>query len=115
VTPAGAIVLHIQCSAKGNHPRIDLGNLMLLDGDLEANQDSEIIGWHAKQRAGDCVWVEEVVSMSKQGRISPCKVHLKCPRCSTHVQWRSETAVDRMTRLHEAGVSELDVSRIPSS
>lgn len=97
----------IVCTDKGQHPSITLGDLIIVqggqfDGLLRANQEHGFdiagkrnYGPHAHGRRGECVWLDDVpVAPNTEAR-----VHMRCPRCKRHVQWRYETAVDRLERL----------------
>lgn len=102
-----SITIAITCTDKGQHPWIALGDLTLDDGMLRANIGATY-GALAETRKDQCVWLDHLDPERAEYR-----VHLRCPRCQRHPQWTHANAVDRLTRLHAAGLSQLDVSLMP--
>jgi hypothetical protein len=97
-------VVAVVCTDGGQHAWTVLGDLGVYHGLLRANA-GQVYGETANRRKAECVWLDDV-------RRPEYRVHVRCPRCRRHVQWRGERARDIVQRLAAAGVSQLDISRV---
>lgn len=99
--------LAVGCTDKGQHGWTDLGDLHL-DGLLSVNVGF-VYGEVAEHRKAECVWLDQLDPMDPASR----RVHLQCPRCRRHVQWKWGRAVDVVTGMVDAGLISLDISSVP--
>ena len=104
------ISIAITCTDKGQHSSTSLGDLSILfpgeeNGLLWANAARNIHGVIAETRRHECVWIDLL-------DVAPLRANMRCPRCGRHVQWQHAKAMDKLRRLHEAGVSTVDISHL---
>jgi len=96
------IAIAIVCTDKGQHPETALGDLSIYDGSVYANEvvvHREI----ADRQKSECVWIDLTDA-------APFRVNMRCPRCRRHLEWSYPESVGHITRLHEHGVNQLDMS-----
>lgn len=97
----------VACTDRGQHPWTQLGDLNTTDGLVRANT-ATVGAQHATQRRPECVWLDHLDTTRPE-----CRVHVRCPRCRRHVQWRDERAREIISTLDAAGRNVLDISRLP--
>lgn len=104
------IELVIFCTDKGQHPWTKLGDLTAgLDGGMvRANQGFADAGV-AERRKDRCVWLDHLDKGKAEYR-----VHMRCPRCRRHVEWKHGKVVEVLTQFRAAGLSRFDLSSMPS-
>jgi hypothetical protein len=104
-------VMAICCTGKGGHPWTLLGDITGWgSGMLRANFGATY-GEVDERRKGERVWLDHLDKSKPVYR-----VNMRCYRCTPkrHVQWKHETAVDYLTKLQAAGITQLDISLISS-
>lgn len=93
------------CTDDGQHAWTMLGDLTISSGLLRANVGA-VYGEHADRRKAECVWLDDI-------RRPDYRVHIRCPRCRRHIEWRGEVARALLTELYSAGESRVDISHLP--
>ena len=113
------IFIDINCTDKDNHALTYLGNLGIVGGVLKANsstistvdwktyQKERTAGAIGRRRAPECVWLEHPVGSTEY------RAQMRCPRCNRNPQWPHAKAVTALTTMHAAGVTTVDISRLP--
>ena len=103
------INLGVFCTDKGQHPWTLLGDLTAaLDGGMVRANMGAVYGVVADRRKDECVWLDHL----EQGK-AEYRVHMRCPRCGRHVEWKHDRVVEVLTQFHAAALERFDLSSMP--